>query len=34
MLADETKTVAKRQKRLALEQNMVAFGQINAAPGQ
>ncbi len=28
------KSVAERQKMLALEQNMVAFGQIIAAPGQ
>ncbi len=32
MLADGTKTVAKRQKMLALEQNMVVLGQIIAAP--
>ncbi len=34
MLVDGTKSVAKRQKMLALEQNMVAFGLIIAAPGQ
>ena len=34
MLADGTKAVAKRQKMLALQRNIVVFGRILAAPGQ